>query len=706
MRKYSWALLLLLLLSACTALADSGELAVDGGFIALAAQGNTVYLLDGESHLFIVEAGQAFPETPACTLSRETDFLLTDQGILYGWESITGALFRIDVSTGEASDERLVGTADVFEIRDGYTESEFYVPMLHEGTFTVHWEGPYNWQGLVRFAPGGTPTYYDLNGDGTLIHGDPDGRIIAVPDWCGQKELGQLDVETEDFTWFRTLPLDTWGIASQGEKVYIGAGNYIEQYDSIEATDGQIVACLPRTAIDLGNQSMKILDGGWVALISHGTFYLQRLEVNQGIRELTLSPAFYSGWDQNAAFLSEYPDVALRFADWWMLGPSNKEDYAQALTDLEADILDCPYSYTLWQEMKDEGYAADLSASALLAQAISDMYPAYRDACTREGKVVGIPYAGSLDWTTQQISKTALLEHTGLTDDQLPESFLDLPETLNHWLAQSPRASFDGEPLDRSVAHKLCEAFIEQYIAFYEGRGEPLFFDTPLFRAGLALRDQVPDLPSAAKEGAWHNVVTYGGASFSPSQAPSILPLSLDAEHPYTLQITLNLMFVNPNSPNQDVAIAYLESAIQSMPPQRQVLWTPGDWQPLLNPDYEATLAAFADEIDLLHAKIKAFEDGGSSWLESCLSRAEKQAASFAEHGRWLLSPDFLQAYTPMANNMVVYEQDFFETGRQATLHTRSASSLRAQYMNGEIDADTLIVRLQLIADRRGKGME
>lgn len=701
MKRFFWISFVVILLFGCTAFAGSGELAVKGDFTAIAAHGDTVYLLDGENNLFIVQAGQAFPDAPACTLARDADFLMVDQGVLYGWEPIADVLFRIDVVTGAASEERAVGIADVFDLRDGYSECEFYAPVLHEGMLTVYWAGEFSKQGIVRFAPDGTHTSYGLAGDGTLLSGDPDGRILVVPDWCGEKELGQLDEQEGSFTWIRMLPLDTWGIASYGEKVYIGAGNYIEEYASLEAADGQIAACLPETAISVGNQSMKIVDGEWVALIDYGTFYLRHLDIHRSTRELTLPPELYSPWDSNATFLGEHPDVALRFANWWMWGPSTGEEYQEAIENLEADILHCFVDYTSWQALKEEGYTADLSASAVLQQTIEGMYSAFHDVCMQDGRAIGIPFASYIGKTTLQINREALLEETGLTEDQLPKTFLELPEALSRSMAQDTQTGIDGEPLDKSAAKMLCEAFMEQYIAYYESRGEPLVFDTPLFRAGLALRDDVPALPSIIEESGWCNMVRYSGERMYVDQMPSILPLPLDAEHPYTLPITLGLLFVNPNSPNMDLAIAYLEGAVQNMPPEEQVFWMPGDWQPVPNPGYEATLLAYAERIELLRAKAEAFADDEHSWSGRNLYWLEASAARFAQDGRWLVSPDFLQFYALIAEHMVVYEQDFFGTSSHPAFYVRNAGALRKQYVNGKIDADALIEGLQRIADMR-----
>lgn len=697
MKQSCWMTLLLILLFACTAFADTGELAIDGDFTAIAAQGNTVYLLDKERNLFIVQAGQSFPEAPACTLTREADFLLIDQGVLYGFEPVSGALFRIDAVTGEVSDERMVGTADLLGARDGLILCEFSAPILHDGTLTVLWEARYNIQGIDQFAPDGTHTTYEFHGDGALFYGDPDGRIFVAPDFCGQVELGQLDAQGK-FTWLRELPYDTWGIALRGETLYVGAGNYIEQYESVEALSGQISACLPQTSIDMGTQSMSILDDGWVALTSHGTFYLQRLDINQSTRVLTLPVELYSAREMNAAFLTEYPDIALRFADWWMDSPSTGEEYRQAIENLESDILECNIKYSQWQALKDEGYAADLSASVLIQQTVADMYPAFRDACMREGRVVGIPFACGLD-STLQINKNALLDKTGLTEEKLPKTLLDLPGFFSRWVAQYTQTNPDDESLDTSAAHMLCEAFIKQYVMYYKGHGEPLVFDTPLFRAGLALRDQIPKLPGVADKGAWSDVMGYSEETLSADQAPSILPLPLDAEHPYTQPVTLSLLFVNPNSPNMDLAVAYLESAIRIMPPEKRVLWMQLDGQPVPNPDYEAMLAEYAEEENMLRAKATAFSGEEHSWLERDLIKLQKNAENYKQYGYWLVSPDFLQAYGLLSEHMFVYQQDFFDPGFWASDHSRTASRLCMQYLNGEIDADTLIVRLQRIAD-------
>ncbi len=696
--------MLFILLFACTAFADSGELAIDGDFIAIAAQGDTVYLLDKERNLFTFQAGRAFPEAPVCTLPREADFLLIDQGLLYGWETMSGALFRIDGDTGAVWDERMLETADLLDARGGYSMYEFSAPILHDGTLTVLWEHTiYNMQGVNRFAPDGTQAMYDFNGSGALFYGDPDGRVIVAPDSCGVVDLCQLD-EQGEFTWLRGLPYDTWGIALQGETLYVGAGNYIEQYESVQAASGQVAACLPQTAISMGVQPMKILDGGWAALISRGTFYLRRLDPNKSTRTLTLPVELYGEQEMNAAFLAEHPGVALRFADWWMESPSTGEEYRRAIAGLEADILECSSGDSLWQALKSEGYAADLSASALLQQTIADMYPAFRDACTRQGKAVGVPLVCGLA-STLEINKKALLDQTGLAQEQLPKTFLDLPEFLNRWMAQYAQGNPDSKPLTTSAARMLCEMFMQQYVSYYEGSGEPLVFDTPLFRAGLALRDQVPKLPGMAEEGTWSDVMGYNEELLSANRAPGILPLPLDAEHPYTLPVTLGLLFVNPNSPNMELAIAYLESDIRNMPPEKRALWMPGDGQPVPNPDYEATLAEYAQEVDALRAKATAFADDEDSWLaedlECDLTERQEDAANFSQHGRWLVSLDFLQAYGLLSEHMYVYEQDFFDSGYGASGHALAASRLREQYVGGQIGADTLIVGLQRVADMR-----
>jgi hypothetical protein len=304
-----------------------------------------------------------------------------------------------------------------------------------------------------------------------------------------------------------------------------------------------------------------------------------------------------------------------------------------------------------------------------------------------------------------EINRKVLLDQTGLAEEQLPKSFLGLPEFLNPWAAQSAQANADSEPLDRSAARRLCEMFIEQYISYYEGSGEPLVFDTALFRAGLALRDQVPKLPSVADEGAWSDVMGCNEEPLSASHAPGILPLPLDGKHPYTLSVALSLLFVNPNSPNMDLAIAYLKSMIRNMPPEKRVLWMPGDRQPVPNPEYEAMLAEYAKEVDALRAKATAFADDEDPWLagdlEYDLTELQEEAANFTQHGRWLVSPDFLQAYGLLSGHMVVYEQDFFDSGYGVFGHALAANHLREQYVQGQIDADALIAGLQRVADMR-----
>jgi len=681
------------------ALAAPGDVESTGPYRAMAVIGNTVYLLNTENQLTFLEVGGTMPDTPLATLSAEVDFLIPANSKLYGWETESGVLHEITLPGGGLSQAAVLPTEDLFKTRTPNLVVEFLTPVIHEGSLYVIVQGDES--RLVRFDLTGERTETDLPGHNAFLAEGEDGLLLH-----SQTEDGGFGLYTVPHdgkpSLLRTLPQSAWTIVQKGSMLYMGMNNRIEKYGGIKAQKGETAVYLP---VSPSIAQAAVTDNGCLTVLDDtGIFYLRSLDpAYRTSRTLTLN------WDAGSsvpgaddAFREAYPDVALQYASVYL---ETSEDYHTYLAtgSGSADILMVETQYAPWLFLRDKGYAGDLSKSAILTDTVNAMYPALKDAAFHESKLFGLPVSFR-DGGLIKIARNLLVTDYGFPQEALPKTLIDMPALFQTWvdsfMEEYPNAVLMGDRINNT--YSLWEVFFRQYELHSSAQGLPLTFDTPLFRSGLQMLKNLPNTPSSDKADV-QSLMMYeiGGIQPYNDDGSSLTPLPMNGDVPYYLPASPALLFINPNSENFDLALSYLEITIQNLSTQERILLMPGENEPVPNPKHAEDLERTQKYLTEAQAALDKAEPSRRKLLEDTVEDYRRIYEYTTDHGQWLVSPEWIEAYRKLAANMAVLSQGFFDYNPAQPELFENIHKLQERYDAEQITEDQFITELDHIANMK-----
>ena len=144
--------------------------------------------------------------------------------------------------------------------------------------------------------------------------------------------------------------------------------------------------------------------------------------------------------------------------------------------------------------------------------------------------------------------------------------------------------------------------------------------------------------------------------------------------------------FVNPFSPNRDLAIEYLECAAEQVDAIMRIAMMPGENEPVLNSRFEEALKNYDAQIASLEAQLENAEEVDKQALEAELKEMKDSRESYEKDSRYTASEESIAAYREAAQYMTV--------GMYMGMDSETASEYYAQqnqYLNGAITLDEFI---------------
>lgn len=357
------------------------------------------------------------------------------------------------------------------------------------------------------------------------------------------------------------------------------------------------------------------------------------------------SLSIYGGYMDRAAmsFSAKYPQTPVIFNQSVYF--DNPQSLAQAMVsgDNSFDIYIYDISYQDFKGLMDKGYCMDLSSSQTLAAELSKIYPFLQSVIQRDGKFYALPtnmYGYGLS-----ISPKAW-EASGLAD-RIPKSFLELVDFMNWWVEEGS-VQYPNVQLMEGVGdygETMFQLAMDLYVHQSQAKNEDLSFNTPLFRKVMEALDKLrvkelnEMLPSefdntmgklamAAGEGEalfmnygdWLNV--QGGKWSLEHSKPLMLPLE-DGEAIH-VPVYIQVMFVNPNTKNPDMALKYIENALENMEPAQHIMMFPDDNAPVPQPNFEQNVQQWKDELEKAKKRLESAKPEEKKDIESLIQSYEE----------------------------------------------------------------------------------
>ncbi len=406
-----------------------------------------------------------------------------------------------------------------------------------------------------------------------------------------------------------------------------------------------------------------ILPGGLYAINTWNGLFVRNTDP-QYIPTSTLS--VYGGYMDKAAmtFSVKYPQVPVVFNQNVYF--DSVESLAQAMVsgDSAFDIYNIDISYQDFQGLMEKGYTTDLGASPILTAEMEKLYPFLHNAVQMDGKFFALPvsmYSYGLSYSTKA------WEAEGLTD-RLPTSFMGFIDFFDWWIedgmTQHPNIELMQDVMD--YGETLFQMAISQYVYYCQATGQDLSFNTPMLRNMMqaleeldikALNDTLPSsmdgenytMYSASEDN--YLFMNYGdwlGVYSRQYDYSTPLILSIEDGGPRHIPTYVQAMFINPNTKNMEMALKYVENALENMEQSQHVMMFPDDNEPVPTENYEKMIQSWEEELDKAKKRLETAKPEEKKDIESLIQNYQDIIARKDEF-YWNISPDSIAKYRELA---------------------------------------------------------
>lgn len=633
---FSAALALLLCFALLPAGVADSDIAPDNiaeGFFCA----NSLAVLDGKLYcasfdgIYVVSAdnGEITPVYYFSPDELQPDVIFVWRGALCGLNSNTGAMYRYDISG--APSEMLIELNTTSINRDEgyflYSEPLFapfvcgdllYATTQTEdyGVFVTHrWQlstgqelSPISMENLYCALP------------------YPDGRLLLVcRDIVSYYDLGDrqttayaylYDESTGASEQFATLSgFEVSAFAMDGEKLYYLCDSTIYELsrDSFPRAVNYVTVLYPDAAT-----AAAAFGGGYY--VSGRTRLLCRSILPDAEMNTTLRVASFNFGDTHtkAAALTDAVELIVYPQQYGI------EETIAAIRDGSADTD----VYLITADADMAGILASGALEPLGSESLSDFVLScaepIRSLGTYGGKAYALPVSVypsggmfGLRYTDEE------LELVGLSESDIPTNLMDALDFITAWCEES--APDHPEVFALKVYDKttFMLGVVEAYIYSCAAAGEAPDFHCDAFRslmekgkncltaltaAGMVYQESASQ---SALEDYWsklelfdltdYDAFEFSGGYYSPTK---YIPLPLTTGAKPVFPVTVDLLFINPNTAHMKEALEYAEAYLSAMDEDSLTRLTPDTAKPVLNPDYDEYIAETENAIADIDAQL------------------------------------------------------------------------------------------------------
>ena len=566
---------------------------------------------------------------------------------------------------------------------------------------------------------GDTDVYYpaDLGAEISLdsFCAYKDGQLLALETEWGEDEstvkLYAIDVEDEEATELLTLATgenaSATGLAYRADTDTI----YCIMDGEICAMTGMDVSTLQRVSeapISYISSTAPIITGDgfyiaadYEALVRRNTDPAQRAQTRITVQDMgagAITDAYY-------AFGENHGEVEVVLLQ-------RTEDVVQAMMNrsTDVDIYCVNVDSVEFDAVYSRGYMAELTGSEAISAFLDRCYPFAREVCEKDGEAVAVPVMLYMDGRGYDPEAFARL---GLTEEDVPKTwaeFFGSLEPLAAKIAEEPGMTlFEGFSDYETARMTFLSAMITDYMNYISLPENEFAFDTEAFRAALAAYEAVDwsnlGLPAPNVDdglGA-SGVIEIGGRTehnilYSPytnvsadgyiaraAFRPMLLSF-VEGEQPH-ISATLFIAFVNPFSEHRDIAVSFLETALEELDDLTRIHLCPDENEPVRSPWYEDNLKGFDQSVaDAEEQLAKAETEEERQAYEELVEEYKQYREDYLKYDAWTASEESIAIYREYASSIRV-KRNIGMGGE----NSEAFYELQQQYMDGMISADEFI---------------
>jgi len=677
-----------------------------------------------------LEYAQQEAERLGLDLAKAVGTLFSDGETLYTFDKLNGAIARLSFEGGEMGYEAVCKVdMEPLYVKEGDYQ---YLPSL---------QGGFLQDGRLYFSQNRWEVDHEVNTLWEINLADGNARSMELPRRVDRmtayqpgKALAFLGsfwdekAEKSNPPVLGTVDLASGAISTLQEleeNVNIGSLAYQAANDTLYYEWDGVIWSMPGMGkaaklvyTNLGYiNGMALLDGGFCAVWS-----------SDGMEIRNMDPAYMptkvlniaGGWRNEAAlaFQQANPNVPLVF----------KNDYYSDITELGTAMLTGDESVDIinysvsngFDTLLEKGYCADLSSSEKLMNFAKRLYPAVQDEIMKDGKLYAIPVS-FYGWTMAY--QPARLKEAGITAEDLPTNLIDLCAFMTEW---NDKWGDDGEDVNHTMPictansrRAIFDMMMNSYVDYYDATNQPLNFDTPLFREMLAALDAMDtsnmDLGDKPSDEAYDEFYqTYSGllngdmgmlnSGAVNEESWHVHPLALSKDTEAYVGGEMEVMFINPRTPNMAEAIQLLENYVDALDDLSRIVLCSDANEPVANSYYEEMVQGWERELaEAQEALAKADESEKRMWEEQITYIEELMANK--EDYRWDYSEESIRMYREkIGDHMFVrHSNPLYSTNTETN---GQIQSLQDRYVQRQMPAEQFIrelnqkVRMMVLEDQ------
>jgi len=352
-------------------------------------------------------------------------------------------------------------------------------------------------------------------------------------------------------------------------------------------------------------------------------------------------------------------------------------------------------------QMMEKGYCSPLDSSLLDCE-LEKMHSPIRQMLIYQGQLYGAPFHCYVGYYTY---RPDAWEAAGLSREDVPSSFEEFLDFLEYWverIRETPEDDisvsnlFDGEQYgEHSYISYLVDRLVENHIMQCNYAGEPLRFNTPVFR-NLLERCQEIGKALYLFEPIQKGSMSLFEDLYGMRELKYLVPLRLTTDQPILIKSTLYVSFLNARSQHPQLATEYLENCVSCMAPEIGA-YLYRDAQPVEDPAYVQMMDARRLEIEALEERMTDEIDPlEKNMLREQITNLKEQWEAMAKsEERYLISESDLKIYREYGDSLYFQPPSIFDP---STEEGQNAKQLRNQFSMGYLTVDQFVDQLDGLA--------
>jgi hypothetical protein len=385
--------------------------------------------------------------------------------------------------------------------------------------------------------------------------------------------------------------------------------------------------------------------------------------------------------DEHSAFIRAFsdicPDVTVTCFDDYV----SDDDFIKAMLagDSSIDIYKLSANSNAYKSAKEKGFLYSIDSSEIFND-VQRMYSHIREALIFQGKPIGVVAqydAGTMGYRQE------IADRLNIAEQDLPKTWLEFLTFTSKW----PDAyGYDYPDISlvssNDVQYQLLFCLTYNYITYCEYKGEPVLFNTEMYRELLKVFETV-DYGKFSQSG--NDALFQYEIGVTLSVYPDFLyterQISFKEGEPPAYLAYLGVYAINPHTKNLDAAVKYLETIERNMDAVLALNIFEDVNDPVEQGYYQYEYAEHNKTLAKLNEALESADDTTRGDIENKIAETETKL-QILEYERYIISPEQIAAYRAIAKYVVLTPNMYFQG---------VFNDLQSLYINGQLNIDQFV---------------